>query len=159
MHIKQLITIILVAILAACTPKIDNRGYISEVNWKAQVIPGKTTKDEVMSQFGSPSSQSSFGEETWYYITQRKETMGFMETEVAAQDVVRIAFDASGLATAIDIYNEGNSKDFDIAKRTTPTEGHTLGFIEQVLGNIGRFNKPGGGGGSPSPGRRSGGGY
>lgn len=155
---KQLFILFLSCGLSACSPKVDSRGYVSEVKWKEQVIPGKTTKDQIISQFGSPSSKSSFGDEAWYYITQRKETLGFLETDVAKQEVARIVFDASEVASSVEVFNEENSKDFDIAKRTTPTEGHTLGFVEQVLGNIGRFNKSGGS--SPSPGRRSsGGGY
>lgn len=159
MYKKQFVMIFLVGLLAACSPKVDNRGYVTDINWKQGITPGQTHKDEVRALFGSPSSQSTFGNETWYYITQRKETMGFLPTEVAQQDVVRIEFDAGGVVSTVEHYNQENAKDFDIAKRTTPTEGHTLGFIEQVLGNIGRFNKPGASG-SPSTGRRSGsGGY
>lgn len=153
MNKKFLFFLLLFLPAAACAPKVDNRGYVSEVDWGREIIPGKTTKDEVLAQHGSPSSQSSFGEESWYYITQRKETTAFMATEVAQQDVMRIVFDESGVAQKVERYNQDNAQEFDMVKRTTPTEGHTLGFVEQVLGNIGRFNKSSGS--SPSPGRRS----
>lgn len=158
MNIKQIVMIFLVTGLAACSPKVDNRGYVSGMEWKDRVIPGQTTKDEVQAFFGSPSSQSIFGNDTWYYITQRKETTAFLPTEVAQQHVVRIEFDSAGVVSSVQNFSEQDAKDFDVVKRTTPTEGHTLGFFEQVVGNIGRFNRPGGGS-SPSPGRRSTGGY
>ena len=55
-----------------------------------------------------------------------------------------------------DHYDLANSQDIDIVSRTTPTEGHTLGFFEQILGNIGRFNSPGSPTGSAAPGRQPG---
>jgi len=54
-------------------------------------------------------------------------------------------------------YDKENAQDFDLATRVTPTEGHKLTFIEQLIGNIGRFNRPGGSGaGSVAPGRQPG---
>jgi hypothetical protein len=38
-----------------------------------------------------------------------------------------------------------------VASRTTPTPGNEASFLQQLLGNVGRFN-PGGGMGSTGPG-------
>jgi outer membrane protein assembly factor BamE (lipoprotein component of BamABCDE complex) len=138
--------------LAACGPKIDNRGYVSNLAFQEQVKPGQTTKDEVLANFGSPSAQSSFGEESWYYISARKETTAFLKPELAQQQVVRIHFDANGVVSKLEQFSEKDSEEFTLAKRITPTEGHSLGFFEQIIGNIGRFNK--GGDSGVAPGRR-----
>ncbi|MDE3059936.1 MAG: outer membrane protein assembly factor BamE [Pseudomonadota bacterium] len=129
--------------IAGCSPKVDNRGYVSEQSIKDQIVVGQTTKDQVKEKLGSPSAQSSFGDENWYYITGRKEAYAFFRPSVVEQQVVRIAFDPSGVVTGVDAFNKDDGKDFAIAKGATPTEGHTLGFFEQALGNIGRFNNPG----------------
>ena len=144
------------AALAACEPKVDTRGYVSDQVIKDQIIAGQTTRDEVMAKLGSPSSQSSFGSETWYYISDRKETVAFMAPEVVQQKVVRIEFNSAGIVDKVEDYSEKDSRDFALVKRTTPTEGHTMSFIEQTLGNIGRFNRPDSSGGV-APGRRPGG--
>ena len=144
-------------VLFACSPKVSNGGYVKEADFKEQIIAGQTTKDQVREKFGSPSSQSSFGNETWYYITNRQETYAFLKPEVVQQDVVCIKFDNAGVVSGIQSFNKNDGQSFDIAKRTTPTEGHTLGFFEQILGNIGRFNKPDNGSNTAAPGRRPGG--
>ena len=139
--------------LASCSPKVDSRGYVSQAAIKEQVVIGQTTRDEVLAKLGSPSSQSSFGAETWYYISQRKEGTAFLKPEVAAQQVVRLEFDGAGVVQKIEGFDEKDSKEVALVSRTTATEGHTLGFFEQILGNIGRFNS-GAGGDSAAPGRK-----
>lgn len=137
---------------ASCSPKVETRGYIKNADWQQNVVVGKTTKDEVMNQFGSPSAQSNFGDETWYYITIRQEATAFFRPENTEQDVVKLTFDRSGVLSAIKAYNKDNAQDFEMVKRTTPTEGHSVTAIEQFLGNIGRFNNSSGG--SLAPGRQ-----
>jgi outer membrane protein assembly factor BamE (lipoprotein component of BamABCDE complex) len=148
--------------LAACSPKVETQGYMKEGDIKSQVAVGQSMREDVREKLGSPSAQSSFGNETWYYISSRKETTGFFKPELVEQDVTRIEFGTDGRVASVQTFDKSQSREFDLVKRTTPTEGHQLGFMEQVLGNIGRFNKPGGssgGFGSRGSGSRGGGGY
>lgn len=144
-----------ILLLAACSPKVETRGYIQQGNWKDEIKIGQTNKQEVLDKFGSPSSQSSFGAETWYYVSTRKEAVGFMRPSIVSQDTVDITFDPSGVVSDVHFYDKDDGKDVALVKRTTPTEGHSLSFIDQTLGNLGRFNKPGGSGDSPATGRKS----
>ncbi len=139
--VKLLLCLVFLA-LAACSPKVDNRGYMKDGDVKDKIIVGKSTKDEVIVELGSPSAKSSFGAETWYYISSRQETVAFFKSEVVDQNVVRIEFNSEGVVSSVGNYNKENAKDFDLVKRTTPTEGHSMGVMEQFLGNIGRFNAP-----------------
>lgn len=141
--------------LSSCSPKVDNGGYVHEAPIKTLVTVGKSTREDVRTQLGSPSAQSSFGEETWYYITDRKEAVAFFKPEIVEQNVTSITYDTAGIVSKVDDYTLNNSQDVNIVKRTTPTEGHTLGFFEQILGNIGRFNRPGNDN-SAAPGRKPG---
>lgn len=141
-----------VAALAACSPKVENRGYMQESEIKDKVVVGQTTKDEVQSLLGSPSAYGNFGGETWYYISSREETYAFMRSEVTEQNTVRIEFDQAGVVSKVEAYDRNSGKDIDIVGRETPTEGHSMTVVEQMLGNIGRFNSPGGTG-TVAPGR------
>ncbi|MGE3714708.1 MAG: outer membrane protein assembly factor BamE, partial [Alphaproteobacteria bacterium] len=127
--------------VAGCSPKIENRGYVRDGTISEMIVAGRDSKDDVITVLGSPSSHSTFGPETWYYITTRKETTAFLAPEVVEQDVVRITFDDMGMVSNVEGYNLSNSQDIDVSSRETPTEGHELSFIEQLMGNIGRFNK------------------
>ena len=139
--------------LAGCSPKVYSGGYVSENPIKDEVAVGQT-KDQVKEKLGSPSSQSSFGDEAWYYISDKQEMLAFFKPEVVQQDVTRIQFDATGLVSKVETYDLKDGEKVAMVSRTTPTEGHTLGFFEQTLGNLGRFNAPSNN--SSAPGRRPG---
>lgn len=150
---KQALILILLAV-AACDPIVDNKGYVKQQDIKEKLVIGQTSKQEVLDNFGSPSSQSSFGPETWYYIHNRKETVGFLKPEMVDQDITAIEFDASGNVSKVDGYGKDQAQEIANVKRETPTEGHTLGFFEQILGNVGRFNKAGDQSSTVAPGRK-----
>jgi hypothetical protein len=54
--------------------------------------------------------------------------------------VTRIAFDQTGIVTQLETKTLKDSTPVMVAKEVTPTEGQQLGFFEQMLGNVGRFN-------------------
>ena len=151
---KQFVVAVFAALaLTSCSPKVDTRGYVTDKNLVEEIKPG-LTREDVLSRFGSPSSQSTFGNEAWYYISGRQETVAFFSAETVKQNVVRVQFGADGKVEKVEDYTEKDGQDIALVKRTTPTEGHTLGFVEQALGNIGRFNTPAGANNSAAPGRR-----
>lgn len=129
-------------LLVACSPMSDTRGHVAATADIGAIKPGATNKDGVLKLLGSPSSVSSFGPETWYYISARKERKAFFEPKIVEQKVTGVEFDEGGLVREVHGYDEKDARDIAAVKRTTPTEGHTLGFVEQIVGNIGRFNKP-----------------
>lgn len=155
---KRFQLVIVILAVAACSPKVDVRGYVADGDIKDKIAIGRTTKDEVLAALGSPSAQSTFGDEAWYYIAARQETVAFLKPETAEQNVTRIAFDGSGVVSDIQTYDKTAGREFAVVKRTTPTEGHSMNMVEQMLGNIGRFNKPGGDTGIAT-GRKPGGRY
>lgn len=150
---KQLI-IGMLLFAAACSPMVDNRGYVKQYDIKDKLVIGQTSKQEVMDQLGSPSSQSYFGPDTWYYIHNRKETRGFMKPASVDQDITSIEFDEKGLVAKINGYDQSQAQSIANVGRETPTEGHSMNFIEQALGNVGRFNKPGDSSNTVAAGRR-----
>lgn len=135
--------LLLAALLTACAPNVETRGHLKDADWKSQIVIGQSTRDQVLEVLGSPSSRSSFGPDTWYYISTQRENFGFMRPEITGEDVTRITFDTDGTVKSIDNYDKSTARDIAINDRETPTEGHSLTFIEQLLGNVGRFNAPG----------------
>ena len=119
---NQLVIVALALLAAACSPKVEERGYVKNADW-ASVTPGQTTKDELIAAFGSPSSIADFGEETWYYIHSRKETVAFLAPEIADQGVVRVRFDENGVVSQVENYTKEQAKDYvmNYGKHTPPT--------------------------------------
>ena len=141
---KRLLLLSSIAVcLASCSPIVDVRGHGTDDANFSQVIPGQTQEDDVRALFGSPSTQSNFGDPTWYYITQKKERRGVLATEVTEQHVTEIRFDDKKTVAEIKEYTQQDGKDVQIVSKETPSEGQHLGFFEQLLGNFGRFGTPG----------------
>ncbi len=129
--------------LASCSPVVDARGYtLSDVD-RSQIIEGQSGTEDVRALLGSPSATSGFGNATWYYISSRKETLGFFAPEVAEQNVLAIHFDEAGLVDRVEQYDQSQSRPVEFVSKETPTEGHEMTVLEQMLGNFGRFNAPG----------------
>lgn len=128
--------------VAACATPVS-RGHIHEPEAVQAIKPGKTSRDEVQQLLGSPSSESSFGLMTWYYISSVKEVRSISAPKVVEQNVTEVAFDKAGVVSTVKNYTLADGKKVDTVSRITPTEGQQLGFFEQIMGNLGRFNKEG----------------
>jgi outer membrane protein assembly factor BamE (lipoprotein component of BamABCDE complex) len=125
--------------LSACSWPQDVRGYAFDPDSVAQVQPGKSNKADVTRLMGSPSTASTFDATTWYYITRRIERRTLNDPELLEQRVYVVQFDDKGVVKDLQTH-ENEVHDVEMIARTTPAPGKELSFIEQLLGNFGRFN-------------------
>lgn len=131
--------------LAGCAPDVEKRGELPERSEIAQIHPGTTTRTEVASLLGSPSSTGVFDPDNWYYISRETKQISFFDPNVLDQQVYVIRFDGNGVVKSVEHKSLRDAEDVPMAPGATPAPGRELTFMEQVLGNIGRF---GGGGAS-----------
>jgi outer membrane protein assembly factor BamE (lipoprotein component of BamABCDE complex) len=127
------------ALTGACADNITSRGQIPEPEDIAQLEPGRTSKDDVLRLLGTPSHVSSFREDTWYYIGHKSEAFAFFEPEILERKVLALNFDENGTLQKTQGLELADGQDIDPIDRETPTEGRELTFLQQMLGNIGRF--------------------
>jgi len=127
--------------LAACAPTVDLRGNLPTERKLAEIKPGEVNRGAVGEILGTPSMVATFDTETWYYVSQKTETVAFFAPEIVEQRVIAIRFDAYGMVNAVDHYQLSDGREIDPVDRKTPTAGKELGLIEQLLGNIGRFTQ------------------
>lgn len=132
---------IAVLALSACEPKVAERGKVDIAAALEQIHPQETTQTDVIGLLGTPSAVGQFGDKAWYYMSQRKEGVAFMAPEVVDSEVLRITFDADQKVATIKSYNQADMHNVDFTDRKTPTAGQEYGFFEQLIGNIGKFNK------------------
>ncbi|WP_173983421.1 outer membrane protein assembly factor BamE [Magnetospirillum sp. SS-4] len=126
----------------ACSPEIELRGNLPPPEQLQQVAIGKTTREEVQSLLGTPSSIAPFGDETWHYISNVTERTAFFEPEVKERKVITVVFDRNGIVRALDTKGLTDGKDVTPVDRETPTAGKELTILQQLMGNVGRFSKP-----------------
>ena len=133
------------AAVAACSPTIDNRGYVPDPAALERVRPGGQTRGDVADILGTPSSVTPFSDDTWIYIQRKTSTVAFFEPKVLEQNVVVVDFDDAGLVRDVRRYKLEDGKLIDPVTRKTPAPGKELTFLEQLIGNVGRFAQGSGG--------------
>ncbi|MEO1190228.1 MAG: outer membrane protein assembly factor BamE [Pseudomonadota bacterium] len=152
-HVGRLVAIACLCLFAsACTQEIIVRGNVPDQEEIASIEPGLTTRSEVAQILGSPSTVSSFRDRTWYYIGQKQTQFAFLDPDVLERNVLVVEFNASGTVEETRTFTLEDGQSIETVSRVTPTEGRSFTLLEQLLGNVGRFNDPGSGDGNPAPG-------
>lgn len=130
-----------VAALAACSPRIDQRGNLLDPDAVLAVQPGIQTKDQVAQLLGTPSTIATFDDKTWYYVSKRTETTAFFTPDITDQQVLVVKFDDADVVENVHLYGMDDAYEIEPVDRTTPTYGQKLTILQQLFGNIGRFTK------------------
>ncbi|MDP7652505.1 MAG: outer membrane protein assembly factor BamE [Rhodospirillales bacterium] len=130
-----------VLMLTACAPRIETSGNLPDPERLAEISDGGFGREEVLEVLGSPSSVAALEGEVWYYISKRTETLAFFEPEVSDQQVVIIRFDEKGMVSKVETLGLEQARAIEPAERETPTAGNELTLFDQLIGNLGRFNK------------------
>ena len=145
-RVRLIAGIVLVGLVAACAPVIENRGNLVDDERMARLAVGETRAEDVLIDIGTPSAVAPFDDRTWYYIGQVTSKTAFFNPEIIDRRVVRVRFDDAGVLSEVAEVTLAEGETLQLVDRETPTLGRTVGFLEQMLGNVGRFNTPGGGG-------------
>lgn len=137
---RPMLVAALAALASACSPIVEVRGNVPDPEQLAQVKVGTSTREDVQALLGTPSSVTAFNDQNWYYISAVTEREAFFAPETKERKVVGIIFDQMGKVRAIDTLGLEDSKDVVPNTRETPTAGKELTILQQLMGNVGRFN-------------------
>ena len=146
-------------LLAACSlfiPPSEVRGNKVDADELKQLVPGTTTEADATSLLGSPTAKGSFDPNSWFYISELTRPVIGGTQGVEQQAVVMLTFNSQGVLQQVQTLNQRDAMSVPIVSRTTPSPGTEASFLQQLLGNVGRFS-PGAvqsqapAGGAPSP--------
>jgi len=131
-------------------PTLKTRGTMVDRDALAELIPGTSSRADAQSLIGSPTAKATFDDNTWIYIGQVTSTRIGRTPGVHKQQVVVLTFDQGGTLRDIRKLDKSDSKDVAMAAGSTPSPGSEASFMQQLLGNVGKFTPAGlpGGGGS-----------
>ena len=124
----------------ACTPVRDVRGNLLQDYQIATVQAGTDTQSDVLRKLGSPTTKAPFDDKVWYYLGQETEKRGILDPEVKNERIVAVFFDGNGVVTNVQNVDPKRN-DVPYVREKTPTSGNELTVMQQLLGNMGRFNK------------------
>ncbi|HEV8014598.1 MAG TPA: outer membrane protein assembly factor BamE [Stellaceae bacterium] len=128
------------ATLAGCNLPVSDRGNLPKPELLAQVKPGVTDKNSVKALLGTPSSVATFDGDTWYYISREVRQVAFLKPEVLDQEVYAVHFDDKGIVSNISHAGLRDSHSVTPNADATPAQGREFTFLEQLIGNFGKFN-------------------
>jgi outer membrane protein assembly factor BamE (lipoprotein component of BamABCDE complex) len=123
--------------LIGCASEPITRGYILDEKALSEVKPG-TDAQKVLQTMGSPSTVSTVGNQTWYYISQTTtQRVKFLDPTVVDQRVLAINFNKNMKVEKIANYGLQDGVLFDFISRTTPTGGTELSVVRQLIRGTG----------------------
>ncbi len=131
----------LTVMITGCTPVTAQRGNMLQEYQLQEVVIGESSRSDVLRLLGSPTTQSTFNNDVWYYIGQRTEKRGILDAAVVDENIIMVSFNNQGIVETIENVSEDRIN-IPYARDKTPTHGNELTFIQQLLGNVGRFNAP-----------------
>lgn len=126
--------------LSACTPVRHVNGVFLTQDDVARLTPGVSTRMDVLQTLGTPTTEALFDNDTWYYIGLKTQKDAFFDPKVTDRSIYEAKFDESGVLISLN-EKDGEAIDVPLARRTTPSSGHSMTFAQQLLGNLGKFNK------------------
>ncbi len=124
--------------ISACTPQIDHRGYLPRAGDLQKISPGMS-KTEVQALLGSPSTTATinYSGDSYYYISSKIETQGFMDPKETERQIFAIRFDELEQVQSFAQYSLQDGQVINISSRKTPTRGRELTILKQLFSNIG----------------------
>lgn len=105
-----------------------------------QIKPGMGV-ETVLNTLGTPSTVSTVGNKTFYYISQiTRRRVQFMQDSEIERRVFTVYFNKAFKVERVANYGLEDGKVFDFISRTTPTGGIEPSFLRNLLTGLGRLN-------------------
>lgn len=121
------------AFLIACTPVINQRGYLEDKDLEASIRSGADTKTSVQQKLGYASTTATFGGDAWYYISSTEKQVAFFNPTIENRNILAVYFDKSGKVSSLRHYTLKQGHIITLEARTTPARGRELTFLQQLL--------------------------
>ena len=110
------------------------RGYLLDERAVTKGSRPGMNADQVLQTLGTPSTVSTVGNKSWYYISQTsRRRVAFMGESVVDQRVTAVYFDKNLKVERVALYGVQDGKVFDFISRTTPTGGQDQNFVGATL--------------------------
>ncbi len=148
----------MLAVTACGSPRITTNGFVFAGLDTSFVTAGETRCLQVLQNLGTPTlvrslSGGALGPDVWFYMGQRTSFYAYHEPEIIEEQVFALHFAAplgSGETICgedpeiakVEHYTLADRKLFSFNEEITQTVGNERSFLQQLLGDLGRFSRP-----------------
>ncbi|WP_299369963.1 outer membrane protein assembly factor BamE [uncultured Tateyamaria sp.] len=142
----SLVTVLALSV-AACAPTFRNHGYIPPEEDLQELVVGIDTRASVEDLVGPPTAGGVLEGGDYFYVRSRVRTFGPRRPQVVDRQVLAVSFDAEGVLQNIERFGLEDGNVVRLDRRVTDNGTTNIGFLRQLLGNIGRVGPAGAFGG------------
>lgn len=132
--------LVLCLLAAACSPVYRKHGYVPLDADLEEIVVGTSTQQDVATMVGRPASQGLLTDGGWYYVGSRFRSYGALPDAEIDRQVVAISFDAGGVVENVERFGLERGRIVVLSRRVTDSNIKGVGFLRQLLGNIGRVS-------------------
>lgn len=125
--------------VAACSATYENHGYIPPQEDLDMITVGVDTRDTIADSIGRPTAFGVLQESGWYYAQSRWRNFAYKAPKVVDRQVVAITFDNDGVVENIERFTLDDGRVIALSRRVTESNVKGIGFLQQLLGNIGNL--------------------
>lgn len=123
---------------AACTPIYRDHGYVPTDVDLAQIKVGTDSRETVAGLIGRPSASALLNDTGWYYVQSRWKTIGAHAPQEIDRQVVAVTFTDAGIVENVERFGLENGRVIALSRRVTDSNIKGVGFLRQLMGNLGR---------------------
>lgn len=133
--------------VTGCSPTYSNHGYVPREEDLKKIEVGRSTTEDVTLIAGRPTAIGVLAGSSWYYVGSRFRQMGIRAPKEIDRQVVAVSFDDKGTVKNVERFGLQDGRVIVISRRVTESNVKGLGFLRQLLGNLGnpsaaQFLKP-----------------
>lgn len=141
MSIRNLLYIgLFVFSLSACSQDLflKHNGNLPSADKISRITKGQS-REEVRQILGTPSSITSFEDESWLYMSSTMKQVAFFQPKEIDREILKISFNPQGEVSSISNYSQKDGINCEIDPNETDSAGHDIGFFRKYFGGVGAF--------------------
>lgn len=126
--------------VTACSPINRFHGFTPDAREIAQLQVGQTSRSEVVTLFGPPTSDGGVASDTIYYVSSQFVHTGLLPPREVDRSVLAVDFDGNDRVSGINRYGLEDGQIVNLDRRVTDDGIRNVGALAQLLGSFGRID-------------------
>jgi outer membrane protein assembly factor BamE (lipoprotein component of BamABCDE complex) len=126
--------------LMACAPQVRTHGFAPTDEELEEIVVGLDTRDTVAGIIGPPRTAGLLTDSGWYYVRSTFRDRPPRAPVEEDRQVVAISFDEAGVVENVERFGLEQGEVVVLSRRVTTSNVQGVGFLQQLLGNLGRID-------------------
>jgi outer membrane protein assembly factor BamE (lipoprotein component of BamABCDE complex) len=125
----------------SCSQTLQNNGISNLKIKELKIVPGKTSKINLIDKYGPPVFESVFNNNTIYYVSHVSSYKNLSDRKTKKLIVFEVILDQNNLVQKVNKYDEKDAVNIKVSnKKTLDNNNKSLTFFRDIFNNIRRRN-------------------